>query len=95
MKDEVTTGMKMIVDGEGELPPDLMALAQDLGAEIERGPIVACDICQHFSCVCEIRRLHKEGCRYRRAATCAVPISCEPHDRDVCPECDSCSCGAT
>lgn len=34
---------------------------------------------------------HRQGCRTRTAATCAVPIECE-HGYDVCPRCDPCTC---
>ena len=47
--------------------------------------------CGQICCVCEILRDHKEGCQFRRAATCAVPIECE-HGRDVCSICDECTC---
>lgn len=59
---------------------------------VREGRIVACEACQHFACVCEVRRLHEEGCKLRRAATCPVAIACEPHGRDTCPICDPCTC---
>ena len=34
---------------------------------------------------------HVEGCRRRKAATCAIPIECD-HGFDVCPVCDPCTC---
>lgn len=49
--------------------------------------------CEHIACVCSIRKNHKPECLFRKAATCAIPIACE-HDRDCCPECDACNCGA-
>lgn len=52
---------------------------------------LACSTCGHFACVCGIRKKHAEGCRFRTAATCAVPIECD-HGRDVCPVCDPCTC---
>lgn len=56
---------------------------------------LGCDICRHFSCVCTINRRHAADCRFRRAATSAIEIACEPHGRGVCPTCDACTCGAT
>lgn len=35
---------------------------------------------------------HKAGCKFLRAATCAIGIECD-HGRDVCPICDPCECG--
>lgn len=52
---------------------------------------LACEICQHFACICGIRTEHEKGCKFRRAATCAFPIACD-HGRDVCPVCDPCTC---
>jgi hypothetical protein len=52
---------------------------------------LACDTCKHFACVCGIREKHHEECRFRVAATCAIPIECD-HGRDVCPTCDPCTC---
>lgn len=49
--------------------------------------------CEHIACVCNLRLRHAEGCKFRRSATCAIPIECD-HGRDVCPECDPCTCGA-
>lgn len=49
-----------------------------------------CD-CGHISCVCAILRGHVDGCKFRLAATCAIPIECD-HGHDVCPECDPCTC---
>lgn len=50
--------------------------------------------CGHISCVCNILRRHGDGCRFRRAATCPVPIECDSHGSDVCAICDPCTCGA-
>ena len=52
----------------------------------------SCKTCGHIVCVCDIKAKHKEGCNYRLSATCAVPIECEEHGRDVCPICDKCTC---
>lgn len=54
---------------------------------------MACATCGHLACVCEIKRLHAEDCPFRISATCPVGVECE-HGYDVCPECDSCTCGA-
>lgn len=35
---------------------------------------------------------HARYCRFRVARECAIPVMCE-HGYDVCPECDSCTCG--
>lgn len=53
---------------------------------------VGCTTCGHLACVCPTKAAHVEGCPYRRAVTCSVPIECE-HGYDVCPECDQCTCG--
>lgn len=50
-----------------------------------------CTTCGHLACVCDILAAHVEGCRFRLAATCAIPIECD-HGRDVCPICDPCTC---
>lgn len=50
-----------------------------------------CNQCGHLACVCIIEQLHKLGCTFRLAATCAVPIECQ-HGYDVCPTCDPCTC---
>ncbi len=63
------------------------------GMNVTVGKITACSICGHFACVCKILADHKEGCPYRRSATCSVPIECD-HGYDVCPECDPCTCEA-
>lgn len=47
--------------------------------------------CGLIYCVCNQVRNHKPECRFRRAMTCAIPISCY-HEHDVCPECDPCTC---
>lgn len=52
---------------------------------------IGCKACGHLACVCEVLADHREGCAFRRAATCAVGIEC-PHGRDVCPTCDPCTC---
>jgi hypothetical protein len=87
----------LVVDSGGAPRDDvddmLDALAKDLDMDIVRAPIVACEKCQHFSCVCQVLADHVLGCHYRLAVTCAIPIACEKHGRDVCAECgDVCTC---
>jgi len=61
----------------------------------DREPGTACPDCQHFACICQIRKDHPdEDCKFRVSATCAVPIECE-HGHDVCDICDPCTCVAT
>lgn len=55
--------------------------------------VTNCSECGFISCICPIKKNHKTGCRFRRAAICAVPIECD-HGRDVCPICDPCTCDA-
>lgn len=50
-----------------------------------------CPSCGHFACICNILKDHAEPCLYRRAATIPIGIACD-HGRDVCPECDPCTC---
>jgi hypothetical protein len=52
-----------------------------------------CSVCGYLACVCEVLAAHKNGCRFRLAATCAIPVECD-HGLDVCPTCDPCTCGA-
>jgi hypothetical protein len=59
---------------------------------LAEGRAADCD-CQLLQCVCAEKRKHKDGCQYRLALTCAIPIACELHGYDVCPTCDPCSCG--
>lgn len=53
-----------------------------------------CPTCGHLACVCGMTAAHDRDCKFRFASTCAIPIACEPHGRDTCPECDPCTCGA-
>ena len=52
---------------------------------------IGCETCGYLACICGIRAAHVDGCKFRLAATCAVPVEC-PHGRDCCPECDPCTC---
>lgn|SRR5574341_127792 len=63
----------------------------DLAEFMAIGRVEDCD-CGHIQCCCEVRCGHDDECRFRQAATCAVPIACESHGRDVCPVCDPCTC---
>ena len=36
---------------------------------------------------------HKEHCKFRIAMVCPVGVACE-HGFDVCPICDTCTCGS-
>lgn len=57
-----------------------------------RNRVDDCD-CKQITCVCATVRAHREGCRFRFAVACAVPITCD-HGYDVCPICDPCTCDA-
>lgn len=56
------------------------------------GSCMRCD--NLVSCTCRIRKAHKKGCRYRRAADLSVEIPCD-HGFQACPKCDPCDCGST
>ena len=74
----------------GPLPPG--ARIQTIEEFEAEGRVADCD-CQLIQCVCQIARQHQQDCKFRRALTCAVPITCEPHRQDVCAICDPCTCG--
>ena len=87
-------------DAPDEFVVDLQGMFEVMGLEVlvenettflARGRVVDCD-CQLLQCVCAEARRHAKECRYRFAMTCAVPIACDPHGRDVCPTCDACTC---
>jgi len=52
---------------------------------------ISCSHCGHFACVCSILENHLDGCQFRLAATCSIPVECD-HGFDVCPTCDPCTC---
>lgn len=43
-------------------------------------------------CVCDVKRDHKDGCPFRRAALLSMELACE-HGLQACPVCDPCTCG--
>lgn len=77
------------VFGDGPMP--IGAHGETFDEFSARGRLDDCD-CQLIECVCAVARTHKKDCRMRKALTCAIPISCEPHGLDVCPTCDPCTC---
>lgn len=51
-----------------------------------------CPVCGNLcSCTCELNKIHKKECRFRRAATISVEIPCD-HGFQACPICDPCEC---
>lgn len=97
MEPTIPSGVTLIVDSNGASRDDvddmLDDFAKEIGAEILRAPIVACEKCKHLFCVCQVLADHVEGCRFRLAVTCAIPISCVAHRLDVCGPCgDVCTC---
>jgi len=89
---------KIVLDtSDGPPPPEVAAMlaetAASLGMDFELGEVKSCATCGFFDCVCEIRKVHKPDCKFRRAMETSVGISCD-HGHDVCPECDPCTCGA-
>ena len=97
MSEQLEGRKRMIIDVGKSPDPDVLAAivetGKSLGLEVVRGEIRACGVCLYFDCVCEIRRQHRDGCKFRAAATCPVGIACE-HGVDVCPTCDPCTCKA-
>ncbi len=53
-----------------------------------------CAKCGFLACVCQILLDHEPVCKYLIAACCPVGIACD-HGRDVCPQCDPCTCQET
>ena len=51
-----------------------------------------CQCCGYFSCICQIRIIHKDSCKFRKAAEMKIGISCIEHDKEVCLICDKCNC---
>lgn len=53
----------------------------------------SCAKCGHLTgCVCTLKKEHKKGCLFRRAALLSVEVAC-PHGFQACPKCDPCRCG--
>lgn len=73
----------------GTLPPGATVLPYE--AFIARGRLPDCD-CGLVQCGCLRKREHVESCRFRRALTCPIGVTCK-HGEDICPECDPCTCG--
>lgn len=71
----------------------LAGFLESQGLKVVPAKLVGCDTCGHIACVCAIMAAHEEGCRYRKAVTCAIGIECDCRlQRDVCPVCDACDC---
>lgn len=97
--DVSTSPIIAVLDAHGDDSgfAEVAGLLAAAGIAVRRGAVVGCTTCgflkpEDESCwACQIRAVHREDCRFRRAATCAVPIECE-HGRDACPVCDACTC---
>jgi hypothetical protein len=74
----------------GPMPPGARVETYEQYSSFGRLP--DCD-CQLIRCVCAQARRHQLTCKYRKAMTCAIGISCEEHGLEICPTCDPCSCG--
>jgi hypothetical protein len=83
--------LKDYAEGNGPVPD--RSYLEPFAVWTTRGRVSDCD-CQLLQCACAQARLHAKRCRFRIALTCAIPIACEAHGRDVCPHCDVCDCGA-
>lgn len=98
--------LRAIVDDGGiPLDPDLREVIEEAIGPITRGATTGCPVCGFLAVVpigegavaceaCTARARHRDGCAFRRAVTCPVGIACREHERDVCPICDQCDCGA-
>src|SRR5262245_53527217 len=55
---------------------------------------VFCQVCGVIkeSCICDLKKKHKETCRFLRAARLSFELACD-HGFQACPECDPCDCG--
>lgn len=81
--------LKARVDGDPD--PFVEQILTNLGIDFHYAPIEGCPKCKHLACVCETLKEHHEGCLFRLATTCSIPIECD-HGFDVCPTCDPCTC---
>lgn len=82
---------RWIIDGPGR--EKFAAELRAKGLNVFAGDIKACEVCGFFECVCGVRKLHTENCRFRKVAECYFSFACDEHDLDICPECDACTCG--
>jgi hypothetical protein len=71
-------GMELVIDSEEEF--------------LARGRVPDCD-CGIIQCCCTEARQHGPMCHWRIALLCPFGLPCDPHGVDVCPECDTCTCG--
>lgn len=55
---------------------------------------ITCAECGYFkfACICKLKLVHREDCRFLRAARLTVELACD-HGFQACPICDPCSCG--
>jgi len=72
-------------------PPPAGTYVEPLNTFMARGRAIDCD-CKMIQCVCGEARLHVEDCRWRKAITAAIGISCDDHRLEECPTCDPCTC---
>jgi hypothetical protein len=87
---ESTTVDQLVVFAKGgPLPVGSLTMTFDEFKAIGRADDCDCGLIQ---CICQQARQHKEGCPLRLSMTCAIPITCEEHDQDVCPICTPCTC---
>jgi hypothetical protein len=85
--DNAVDAVTAMLDGK---PLPAGAHEEDYDTFVARGRIENCT-CHQISCVCAQVAGHNEGCRFRTAVLCPIPIDCE-HGYDVCPQCDPCTC---
>lgn len=81
----------VIDTGGAKIDPVIEQVLGSLGIPVIYDKIEGCAVCKHFACVCVIRKNHKEGCKFLRAATCDIAVECD-HGYDVCHKCDPCTC---
>lgn len=76
----------------GVIPTGSILYQEDYETFAARGRVADCS-CELIKCKCSVIRSHKEGCMFRLAISCAIPIGCDDHDDDECPTCYACDCG--
>jgi hypothetical protein len=92
IKATLPDGTKMIKGEEIiKINDVLVKNPQTVAPGVVIGEIIECPRCGHIACVCKVNQEHVEGCKFRLAVTCNIPIECD-HGYDVCPECDPCTC---